>query len=83
MPTSTHLQVEYIISRTTEQGDWKRTIDHYLIIICEHTMLVVGVFLFEELKTCPKMFQNRIKLDIFPEHMGLYQTEYNLNAIFK
>ena len=29
------------------------------------------------------MFQNRTKLGIFPEHMGLYQTEYNLNAIFK
>ena len=47
---------------TIEQGDWKRTIDHYCIIIYEHTMLVAGVFLFEELKTCPKMFQNRTKL---------------------
>ena len=55
----------------------------YDISIFEHTMLVAGVFLFEEFKTCPKIFQNRTKLGIFPEHMGLYQTEYNLNAIFK
>ena len=46
-------------------------------------MLVAGVFLFGELKICPKMFQNRTKLGIFPAHMSLYQTEYNLNAIFK
>ena len=47
-------------------------------------MIVAGVFLFEKLKTCSiynvlKQDQN----DIFPEHMGLYQTEYNFNAIFK
>ena len=38
-------------------------------------MLVAGVFLFEELKTCPKMFQNRNQTDIFPEHISLYETE--------
>ena len=27
---------------TIEQGDWKWTIDHYCIIIYEHTMLVAG-----------------------------------------
>ena len=53
-----------IIAGTLEQGDWKRTIDHYCIIIYEHTMLVAGVFLFEELKTCP-MFQNRTKITFF------------------
>ena len=51
------------------------------IIIYEHTMLVAGVFLSEKLKTCP-MFQNRIKMTFSPEHMGLYQTEYNFNVIF-
>ena len=39
--------------------DWKQTINHYCIIIYEHTMLVAGVFLFKELKTWPIMFQNR------------------------
>ena len=48
-----------ITTGTIEQGDWKRTINHYCIIMHEHTMLAACVFLFEELKTCPKMFQNR------------------------
>ena len=51
---------------TIEQGDWKRTIDHYCIIIYEHTMLFVGVFLFEELKNCPIMLQNRTKMTFSP-----------------
>ena len=50
-------------------------------IIYEHTMLVVGVFLFEELKTCSIIFQKRPKLH-FPRTQDLYQTEYNFNAIF-
>ena len=49
---------------TIEQGDWKRTIDHYCIIIYEHTMLVVGVFKSENI-----MFQNRTKMT-FPQTHG-------------
>ena len=51
---------------TIEQGDWKRTIDHYCIIIYEHTMLVAGVFLSKKLKTCPIMPQNRTKITFTP-----------------
>ena len=54
-------QAHLVSSGTIEQGDCKRTIDHYFIIY-EHTKLVAGVFLCEELKTCPTMFQNRTKM---------------------
>ena len=45
-------------------------------------MLVAGVFLSEKLKTCPIMFSKQDQNDIFPKHVGLYQTEYNFNALF-
>ena len=52
----------FLSSGAIEQGDWKRTIDHYCIIIYEHTMLVAGMFLFEKLKTCPIIKLTKIKL---------------------
>ena len=50
---------EVIKPGTIEQGDWKRTINHYCI-------LVAGVFLSEKLKTCPIMLQNRNKMTFSP-----------------
>ena len=47
--------IGFSFAGTIEQGDWKRTDDHYCIIIYEHTLLVAGVLLFKELKTI--MFQ--------------------------
>ena len=58
---------------------WKQTIDHYCIIMYKHTMLVAGVFLFKELKTCPKMFQNRTKMTFSQTHA--IWTYIKLNTI--
>ena len=68
---------------TIEQMDWKQTINHYCIIIYEHTLLVAGVFLFQKLKNSPYNVSKQDQNDIFPKLMGPYQTEYNFNAIFK
>ena len=46
-------------------------------------MLVAGVFLSEKLKNSPYNVSKQDQNDIFPKLMGLYQTEYNFNAIFK
>ena len=53
-------------SGTIEQGDWKHTIDRYYMNIDKMYMPVVGVFSFEELKSCPIMFQNMTKMTFFP-----------------
>ena len=44
-------------------------------------MLVVGVFLCEELKSLPYNVSKKDQNNIFPKHMGLYKTEYNFDAI--
>ena len=68
---------------TIEQGDWKQTIDHYCIIIYEHTMLIAGVFLSEKLKTCPIMFQNRTKMTCSPNTWAYIKLNTILMRFFK
>ena len=62
---------------TIEQGDWKQTIDHYCIIIYEHTMLVAGVFFIRETQNFAPYVSEQDQNDI------LHQPEYNFNVIFK
>ena len=72
-----------IYTGTIEQGDWKRTIDHYCIIIFEHTMLAACVFFNWGTQNLPYSVSKQDQNYIFPEHMGLYQIENNFNAICK
>ena len=68
---------------TIEQGKWKRTIDHYCIIVYEHIMLVAGVFLSEKLKTCPIMFQNRTTMTLSPNTWAYIKLNTILMRLFK
>ena len=72
-----------VLPGTIEQGDWKQTIDHYCIIIYEHTMLVVGVFLSEKLKICLIMFQNRTKMTFSPNTWAYIKLNTILMRFFK
>ena len=69
------------IPGTIEQGDWKRTIDHYCIIIM-NTVLGAGVFLSEKLKTCPTMFQNRTKMTFSPNKWAFIKLNTSLMLYF-
>ena len=59
------------------------TIDHYCIILYEHTMLVAGVFLSEELKPCPIMLQNRTKMTFSPNTWAYIKLNTILMRFFK